>query len=324
MSDIILYLGICAAGYLAAIPLRKMKGGLYWLGTLQTIAVLLLVFTMGARIGANDEIVENLGTYGLYALIFVAGTMAGSLLFVSFVRRRMGIDRYGLMEQNEKAGDFGKQEDQDTAPFGGADHMTLYILGVVILGVLAGFFIFKRIFSDYDSFNAAASAVIRIALCALLVFVGLDLGIKGGLLENFKAVGLRVLAVPAAVIAGTLASSAVIGLFLPVGVKTSLAIGAGMGWYSLAAGMLMDAGMMEAGAISFMYNVMRELFSIVLIPVVAKKIGYVETVALPGAAAMDVCLPIVVRATGSDIAIYSFISGLVTTMAVPVLVPLFF
>lgn len=72
-------------------------------------------------------------------------------------------------------------------------------------------------------------------------------------------------------------------------------------------------------AVSFMHNVMRELLSILLIPVVARKVGYIETTGMPGAAAMDVCLPVVEKATRGDIAIYSFISGLTLSIAVPVL-----
>ena len=60
-----------------------------------------------------------------------------------------------------------------------------------------------------------------------------------------------------------------------------------------------------------------------LIPIVAKKIGYIETCSLPGAAAMDVCLPIVEKATDSQTAVYSFVMGVVLSIAVPVLVPLF-
>ena len=63
--------------------------------------------------------------------------------------------------------------------------------------------------------------------------------------------------------------------------------------------------------------------AIILIPGVARKIGYVESVTLPGASAMDVCLPIVVRATSGNTAVYSFISGTVLSFMVPVLVPLF-
>ena len=48
MSDIALYLGICMAGYIAAIPLRKSKDKLNWIGMAQTITVLILVFIIGS------------------------------------------------------------------------------------------------------------------------------------------------------------------------------------------------------------------------------------------------------------------------------------
>ena len=54
-----------------------------------------------------------------------------------------------------------------------------------------------------------------------------------------------------------------------------------------------------------------------------KKIGYVETVSLPAAAAMDVCLPIVERVTDSDVAVYSFVSGVIISASVPVFIPIF-
>ena len=73
---------------------------------------------------------------------------------------------------------------------------------------------------------------------------------------------------------------------------------------------------------AFLHNVMRELFSILFIPLVAKKIGYIETTGMPGAAAMDVCLPIVEKSTRSDIAVYSFVSGVILSTAVPIMVPL--
>ena len=83
----------------------------------------------------------------------------------------------------------------------------------------------------------------------------------------------------------------------------------------------MENGYVTASAVSFLHNVMRELFSIVLIPAVAKKVGYIETTGMPGAAAMDVCLPIVEKSTRSDIAVYSFVSGVILSILVPILVP---
>ena len=85
---------------------------------------------------------------------------------------------------------------------------------------------------------------------------------------------------------------------------------------------ILDAGYATASAVSFLHNVLRELLAIILIPTIADHVGYAETVALPGAAAMDVCLPIVERATNSNVAVYSFVSGVVLSFAVPILVPL--
>ncbi len=335
MFDIVLYLGMCVIGYVIAIPLRKHKEKLSWIGMAQTVAVLLLVFTMGSRIGANEEIIKNLSTYGVYAFLFTIITMTLSIIAVIFARKLLGIDRYGLMAKanTEKGIDTGlildnekgvtvsitEENQKKESTF---DPMTLMIIGIVTLGILSGYFVFRNIFGGFNQFNSIAATAISIELCILLIFVGIDTGLSGEIIDNFKMVGLRALAIPLAVVIGTMAGAVVMGLILPLSMKEALGIGAGFGWYSLAPALIMDAGMLSAGAISFMHNVMRELFGIILIPIVAKKIGYVETVALPGAAAMDVCLPIVVRSTSNNIAIYSFISGVVLTIVVPILVPL--
>jgi uncharacterized membrane protein YbjE (DUF340 family) len=200
--------------------------------------------------------------------------------------------------------------------------MTIVILISVIIGMLTGYFVIREMFvGNMEAFESAAGLGIKLGLCLLLIFVGIDLGIEGSVISNFKAVGLRIFAIPAAVVAGTLTAAFVMSFFLDLTMRESLAIGAGFGWYTLAPGIIMEAGHMTASAVCFLHNVMRELFAIVLIPFVAKKIGYVETVGLPGSAAMDVCLPIVEKATRSDIAVYSFISGAILSILVPILVP---
>jgi len=323
MTDIALYLGICMAGYIVAIPLRKAKDKLKWLGMAQTISVLVLVFTMGLRIGANDEIVKNLGSYGLYALVITAFTLAGSLICVFFVRKALKMDRYGLViTDTEAAGTKGEAEGKKENAKGKVDTMTILIVCCVAAGILCGFFICKNLF-DFDAFNAVAGTAITVELCILLIFVGLDLGLEGQVISNFKKVGIKIVAIPIAIAIGTLAGGAAAGLILPIPLNESVAVSAGLAWYSMGSAILLDAGLVSAGAISFMHNVMRELCAIILIPIVAKKLGYVEALALPASPAMDVCLPLVERSTSGTVAVYSFISGFVLSMAVPFLVPLF-
>ncbi len=322
MTDVIMYLSFCVIGYVLGVPLRKVKDKLGWVGTAQSASVIALVFIMGIRIGSNEQIVGNLGSYGIYSAIYTLVVLFMSALAVSIVRRVLKMNRYGLVVKTVET-ETVETETKEKQGGGKIDKMTLLIVGGVIAGILAGYFVCGMIFTDEAAFEAGLSLAITVGLCVLLIFVGLDLGIEGQVINNFKNAGLRILALPVAIALGTMAGAVVCSVLLPVSLGESLAIGCGFGWYSLGAGILMDAGYMTAGAISFMHNVMREVFSIILVPIVARYVGYVEAIALPGAPGMDVCLPIVERSTSGTVAVYSFISGLALSLSVALLVPLF-
>lgn len=192
--------------------------------------------------------------------------------------------------------------------------MTAWIIAAVLGGALLGCFVVP------PEILAHMGTVINAGLCFLLFLVGVDMGRQGTIWGEIKAAGWRVFLVPLAVAVGTLAMAAVAGLFLPMTVKDAMAASAGFGWYSLAPMLLADYSP-AVSAVAFLSNVMREVLSIVLIPVVAKHIGFVECVALPGAAAMDTVLPVVVKSTHQRITLYSFVSGVILSLAVPILVP---
>lgn len=357
MGDLVLYLGITVCGYILGSRLRAYKQHLAWTGAVQTAAISVLVLLMGLRMGSNEEVTENLSTIGLAALLMTAAVMICSIAAIFLVRKAFGIDRYGrLREQAAAAAGAGraggrgavntpaaaanaadlegaagmaesallaKTEEEIEKEKKGGNLMTLLIIIAVTAGMLLGYFLIREVFAGrMEEFEAAAGLGIKLGLCLLLIFVGLDLGLDGTVIANFRRVGLRILAFPAAVIIGTLIGALAVCPLLALSLRECLAVGCGFGWYTLAPGIIMEAGHLTASAVSFLHNVMRELFSIILIPLVAKKIGYIETTGMPGAAAMDVCLPIVEKSTRSDIAVYSFVSGVIMSILVPVLVPL--
>ncbi len=317
MQDIILYLGVTAIGYVIGSRLRQSKEMFWWTGRVQTLAIIVLVFAMGSRMGSNSEVTDNLTSIGLYSLLFTVIVMTVCVLSMTLVRRLIGVNRYGGVGEvnpddiNEDSKDEGK---------GGFDRMTFVIIVSVILGMLWGYGFVGKLFEDYNAFDRAAGMVIKIGLCVMLIFVGFDLGMEGTVFKNIRRMGLRVFIFPITTIVGTLIGATICAFILPITVRESLAIGSGLGWYSLAPGIILERGFVTASAIAFLHNVMRELFGIILIPVVAKRIGYVETTCLPGAAAMDVCLPIVEKFTNGNVAVYSFISGVTASLSVPVLV----
>lgn len=193
--------------------------------------------------------------------------------------------------------------------------MTAAILLMAAAGILAGHFFLPEIFIDNTEH------ILTAGLCLLLFLVGIDIGRQGTALEDIRRNGLRILAVPFFVVLGTFAGAAAAAVLTGMALRDSEAVAAGFGWYSLAPVILSEYSA-ELGAVSFLSNIMREIIAIVTIPLVAKYIGYIEACALPGAAAMDTCLPLVEKATNSTTAVYSFVSGLVLSCIIPVLIPM--
>lgn len=90
-----LYLGVIALGALVG-SRRAVRGKeLTWLGRLQTVVLILLIFTLGVEIGADEQVVASLGSIGLSALVITLFVLAGSVLAVLLIRKCMGLDRQG-------------------------------------------------------------------------------------------------------------------------------------------------------------------------------------------------------------------------------------
>lgn len=193
--------------------------------------------------------------------------------------------------------------------------MTGIIILTVFAGMAAGYF-FMPVF-----FTENADHVLTAGLCLLLFMVGIDIGRQRTVMKDIQRSGLRVLAVPCFVLLGTFAAAAAVSLVTDLTLKESSAVAAGLGWYSLAP-VLISEHSAELGAVSFLSNIMREIIAIIIIPPVAKYVGYLEACAPAGAASMDTCLPLVERATNSTTAVYSFVSGFVLTCIIPVMVPM--
>ena len=184
----------------------------------------------------------------------------------------------------------------------------------VIVGILLGYFI-----KSYINFDI--SLLIQFGLYLLLFFIGIDIGKNDNILNDLKKLNKKVLFLPFITVISSLAGGAVASILLSLSMGESVAISAGMGWYSFSAIELSKVSV-ELGGIAFLANIFRELLAIFLIPVIAKKIGSFESVSVAGATAMDSVLPIINRSNPAEISIISFYSGLVISIIVPILIPI--
>ena len=93
---LMLYLSMAAIGYAIGARRRKKGASLKSLSKIQSVAIIVLVFAMGCRIGMNKDVIRSLDTIGITAFIFTILVMAGSVFAVFAVRKLMGINRKGL------------------------------------------------------------------------------------------------------------------------------------------------------------------------------------------------------------------------------------
>lgn len=306
--------------YIVGMKLRSRKEKLGWVESAMNFMVYLLVLLMGLRMGANKEIVDSLGTIGIQSLIVTVITIVMSVLGITLSRKILKMDRYGNMGEDRLPKGEAPVKKAGTNVAG--IKSTIIIGGVVAAGMLVGYFLIYKKLGVQDEFMVKSDPYLTACLVLLIGTVGLTLGLDGSVFRNIKKAGAGIILFPIAAVLGSVIGGVIYAAISPMTLREGIAISCGFGWYTYAPNVILQAGYPVASAVSFLHNVLREVAGIIGIPFLAQKIGYVEACAVPGVAAMDVCMPIVERSAREDTVVYSFGIGLLMCLSVPVLVPL--
>ena len=302
--SLIVIVALAAGGALAGRIFPALQKAGRVLSFLQSLCLFAVLAAMGVKIGLDEEIFQSIPDIGLTALAFAALSAAGSVLTVWLLTIPLRKKKFEGAAEEEHSG--------------AALPMTLAILGTIGAGVIAGRLLCGKAILSAETVDT----IINIGLMGIVLGAGIDFGRRKEAVEVLKKNGLGLLLVPLGVIVGSIAFSAAGGLLLGVSPAGSAAVGAGLGWYSYS-GVAIATVNVELGAVAFLANILREMITLAAAPVVAKKLGGLCTVALGGATVMDTTLPVIVRSAGSAYGPVSLVSGMLTTMAVPLLVGLF-
>ena len=331
MKTLIIYLGMAALGYAVAIPLRSSKEKLNWTGKVLTIVVMSLVFSMGFKIGSNRDVIANFGTIGVYSLIFAIVPLIVTVMVLHITRKVLRFSHQGIYLGKEAKDTETRQslEKIETSYSQCVKNKSIFSystfrIGLAVLtGLILGYLIvIKYSFLAFDLTNKILGVYITYALYTMVFLVGIDMGFDGTAIQKFRQAGLRILVFPIVTGLATIGAVLACGCLMPLSLKEILGIGCTFCWYSLGPNIIMDAGYINAGAIAFLANFLRVIISLFTIPMVAKKVGYLETTGMPIAASMDVCIATIQGATNKETSMCAFVSGCVYTAAVPLLVPL--
>lgn len=196
--------------------------------------------------------------------------------------------------------------------------MTIIILIAVIGGILSGYFVIPQ------NISSSMEMVSTIALNLLILSVGIDVGSNKELIKDLKKAGFKILLIPLSIILGSFIGGIITSLIYNIPIKSGLSIASGFGWYSLSGVMLTNLDSANIGTIAFLTNIFRELIAIVLIPIIAVKLNHYTTIAPAGATSMDTTLPLISEVTSPDIAVISFLNGVILSSLVPIFISFFY
>ena len=170
-------------------------------------------------------------------------------------------------------------------------------------------------------------------LLYLLVFqVGIGMGSSENLKKIGKEISIRSFLIPIGVAVGFIGFALLAGLcFKWISIPDSMAIGSGLGYYSLSSMLITELKTPEIGAqiasklaaLALLVNIFRELMALFLAPLFSKCCGKYGLIAAAGVTSMDVLLPSVSTYSGEEMVPSALINGVVLEFSVPLLVTLF-
>ena len=165
-------------------------------------------------------------------------------------------------------------------------------------------------------------------LYLLIAFVGWEFGRKQ-LSKAIANVKWQVLVLPVVTVVCSLLFAMIAGLIIGVySLGNYLALGSGLGYYSLSSMLILDymreksgaeiAG--ELAAIALLTNIMREMIALLFAPWFKSRFGSYAPISAAGVTSLDVCLPVIVRCCGAEMVPVAILHGVILEMSIPALV----
>lgn len=165
--------------------------------------------------------------------------------------------------------------------------------------------------------HVPASGLLEYVLYLLLALIGLDLVVRGSSLR-------RVWEPLTAATAGAIAAAALFVALRLVPLRPALASAFGFGFYSLTGPIVSERAGAVLGLFAFLVNFLREDLTMIVSPLLGRRLGGGGLAAFGGATSMDTTLMFVTRYGEPEAASLAIANGLILTVAAAILVPAVF
>lgn len=316
-------------GILSGVLSRKLSTGARishtdvaarWQGRIVTWLIWLLLFLLGIEVGSNVMIVRSLPTLGVEALLLSSAATLSCCVLAWILWRVL---KNNTVQENakketsaEKEGNPAEKEGlQGSSLIRGLKVMkgSLIVVGFFVIGLLGG--IEKMVPSwllDGD--------VSFVALCGLLLFVGLGIGLNPEMKKEVRSLSPRMALLPVVTIVGSWLGALLIWTVLHRTLSDCMAINSGFAYYSLSSIFITEYRGAELGTIALLANIIREMLTLLGAPLMARWFGPLAPISVGGATTMDTTLPILSQTVGQRYIALSIYHGFVVDFTVPFLV----
>lgn len=290
---------------------RILKG----IDILINIALIVLMLTIGMNIGTNDSVMNNLGRIGVNCVVIALSAILLSVVFTVIVEKtilpleelKQKLNSENININNEV--DIAQEEEKKTSPL-------IFIMPAsIVAGIGIGFFFLP------DALKPALGYLLIGSLIVLYLSVGISLGSNKKVFRYIKVLGFKVIYISVAIFVGSIAGGWISGMLLGLPAHVSVISASGMSYYSLTGAYMTQAFGIETGTYGFIVNVMREFFTVLLLPVLIK-ISKGSPIASGAAGDMDTMLVPVTKFVGMELGLVALITGTILTFVVPFTLPL--
>lgn len=267
-----------------------------------SLVIITLMFLIGIESGNSAEVIQSFGQIFLNASVIAIAALIGCCSMAYLV------NRYILKVRIKKQPSHTPQKSHSGHIF------SFLLVGAFIAGVLCALYqIIPHWVAGYSSW----------ALYLLMALVGFNIGSDVATIKALKNQNWKLIFLPLATIIGSLLGILCISWALSPSITEQLAVGSGMGYYSLSSVLLTELKGAELGAVALAANVIRELITVIFAGFLAHKISPLALISAGGATTMDVTLPVIMRECGGGFLAMAIFHGVVVDLSVPLLVTLF-
>ena len=191
---------------------------------------------------------------------------------------------------------------------------TVLVIAFFAAGVIVGF-------SGRLPENLISPQWSNYALYFLIFLAGIGIGADRKSWHMIRTINFRIFLVPLGIILGSFAGATLSLLLLPaLHLREILAVSAGLGYYSLSSIFISELHSEALGVVALVSNILREIFTLLFVPLLVKYFGNLAGIASGGATSMDTTLPIISKYSPKEYGLISLFSGIVLTILVPFLV----